>query len=285
MNSYRNDRKVDKEQYYTNTNIAKQCFDIARKYVGNDLLLEPCGGTGEFVKNFETVKNKFSAFDIDPKYDHCELQDYFDVDFINGPFSVITNPPYGRNNSLSVRFFNKSAELGANYICFLIPVSWRKWNIQNRLHVKYHLVEDVEVTSKDMFYGDEITDKKGEMRCIFQVWERKEIDRKPVKIKDNKFLIRSTPEKGDIKLTQQSYESKILEVFTEFERIKIPGNFYYKIDGDYVIEALKEIRKEKLFKRFTDNSMYFAKSISLNEINYLLNEKLNYHEKTNISPL
>lgn len=274
MNSYRNDRKVNLEQYYTHADLAKDCVNIATKFIKDDLLVEPCAGTGEFINHFPR-KNLFSAFDIDPKFESCEKISWFDVEEIDRPFSVITNPPYGRNNSLSVRFFNHAANLGANYICFLIPISWRKWNLQNRLNNNYHLVEDVEITRDNMFYGTEMSTKKGEMRCIFQVWELRNYKRRKIIIKDNGYLIRSTPELADIKLTQQSYESKVLEVFTEFERVKVPGNFYYKIDGDYVIDALKEIRKNKEFKLFTDYSMYFTKSISFDEINYLLNEKIN----------
>ena len=272
MNSYRNNRIVNKEQYYTNADIAEKCVKEALKYVKNDLLVEPCGGTGEFVKHFENTSNLFSAFDIEPKYKHVEELNFFDWKGTEEKFSIITNPPYGRNNSLSVRFFNYAASLNANYICFLIPISWRKWNIQNRLDNNYHLVKDIEVTAENMFYGEEMNNKKGEMRCIFQIWERRSTIRKKIIIKDNGYLIRSTPEEADVKITHQSYESKILEITTDFKKIKIPGNFYYKIKNKEVIDKVNYIRKNKLFKKFTDYSMYFTKSISFDELNYLLNE-------------
>lgn len=279
MNSHRNNRKTGKEQYYTNSSVAYECLEIASSVIPKDsFVVEPCGGTGEFLNAIQDHYGlNYYSCDIEPKDPRVERKDWLKVDEkFDKPFVVITNPPYGRNNSLSARFFNRAALLEADYICFLIPISWRKWSIQNRLDKNYHLVEDVEITRKDMFYGDSMTDKDSEMRCVFQIWERRDEIRERVVIEDNGYLVRSTPEESDIKLTQQSYDSKVLEVFTKFKREKVAGNFYYKIKDKTVIDALEYIRKEKLFREFTDYSMYYTKSISLDEINYLLNK---YYER------
>ena len=275
MNSHRNDRKAGKEQYYTVDNLTVKCCNMIKHLISDyKLIVEPCGGTGEFIDAIKNVLNKKSwSIDIDPKRKDIIKGDWLEVnESFDKPFAVITNPPYGRNHDLSVKFFNHSASLKADLICFLIPISWRKWSIQNRLNNNYHLILDKEITQEDMFYGKSMNNKKGDMRCIFQVWKKEDFKRKKVVIEDKGYLIRSTPLEADIQLTQQSYESLILEYKTNFIRKKVAGNFYFKIKNKEVLNKLKYIRDNKLFKEFTDNSMYFAKSISFNEINYLLNK-------------
>ena len=268
-----NTRKTGKEQYYTNSEIAKVCVDVAMEFVGDDLLLEPCGGTGEFVKRFELTGNNFSAFDIEPKYKYVELGNFFEVDYIDGgPFSVITNPPFGRMNSLSVKFFNHAANLGANYIGFLIPISWRKWSTVNRLDQNYHLVKDIDLPNEHLFYGNDVdTTKPNILRCVFQVWERRDTKRDKIKVKDNGFIIKTKPEEADVQIAMQGWSTG--KVTTDFDKtLNKNGYSYFKIQNREVLSSLREFYRDGSYEQFTKNCAY-VKSISLMEINYLLNEK------------
>ena len=60
---------------------------------------------------------------------------------------VIGNPPFGRVSSLAIKFFNYSAKW-ANVIAFIIPRTFRKTSIQNKLNNNFHLIYDEEIPNK-----------------------------------------------------------------------------------------------------------------------------------------
>jgi predicted RNA methylase len=74
---------------------------------------------------------------------------------------VIGNPPYGKNASLAVKFLNKAAEL-TNDIRYVLPRSFRKPSILNRINRNLHLTYD-EDTPDETFGGKIIT--------CYQKWE------------------------------------------------------------------------------------------------------------------
>lgn len=274
MRSKANTRKTGKEQYYTKSNVAIHCAQIASDFIGkNHTLVEPCVGTGEFVKALRSCGyDKIEMYDIEPKFEDVKPSSWFEVMHINKPFSIITNPPYGRMNSLSVQFFNWAAHLGAEYICFLIPISWRKWSTQDRLNDYYRLVKDVSLPDDYLFYGDDVDNtKQNVLKCVFQIWERSIKPRKRKKIKDNGYLTRTTPELADIQIVHQGWSCG--KVNRDFDRNKnVNGTNYYTAE-EGVIRTLEFLFQEDRYKRFKDNCAYVA-SISFEEINYLLNKIL-----------
>jgi predicted RNA methylase len=80
---------------------------------------------------------------------------------------IVGNPPYGKNASLAVKFLNKSAEL-SDFISFVLPRTFRKPSILNRVHPELHLVAD-DVVSDEMFGGTILT--------CYQIWERRDEER------------------------------------------------------------------------------------------------------------
>jgi len=49
---------------------------------------------------------------------------------------IIGNPPFGERNALSVKFYNKSVEIG-DYISFILPIS--QWNNNMQMY-KFDLI-------------------------------------------------------------------------------------------------------------------------------------------------
>jgi hypothetical protein len=78
--------------------------------------------------------------------------------------AIVGNPPYGKNASLAVKFVNKSAEL-SDSIHYVLPRTFRKPSILNRIDSHLHLVED-ELVGDEMFGGTILT-------CA-QKWERRD---------------------------------------------------------------------------------------------------------------
>jgi hypothetical protein len=260
-----NTRKTGKEQYYTLPNVVDDCVKIAMKYHKGEKILEPAGGTGEFIEGLlrhGVEKDIIESSDIEPKHDLVKHGDFLESNYDDNYFTI-SNPPFGRANSLSVKFFNKAADF-STYICFLIPISWRKWSIINRLDSRFHLVEDVEMPLVS-FYNDDGPIEGGILRTVFQVWEKRDVKREKITVEDREYLKKSDPENADVALTFFGHSSGKVE--TNFLRVPNTTKRYFTVKNDEVIQAMKEVD----YSRFNQNSAYVA-ALSLPEVNTLLNE-------------
>ena len=188
--SYANTRTTGKEQYYTTPEVVDICLDEVRKHIelADRTILEPCGGTGEFIEGFRRIgiedKNILS-YDIEPKHPLVKEADYLETEFDRTDLVSITNPPFGRSSSLAKQFFEHAAG-HCEYICYLIPKSWRKWTIQNSLNKNFHLVSDIELP-KNCFYrpDEEQESKKDVLNTVFQIWKREDKKRQKIRIADH----------------------------------------------------------------------------------------------------
>jgi hypothetical protein len=144
--------------------------------------------TGEFIKGFRRIgiedKNILS-YDIEPKHPLVKEANYLETEFDRTDLVSITNPPFGRASSLAKKFFEHAAG-HCEYICYLIPKSWRKWSIQNSLNKNFHLVSDIELP-KNCFYrpDEEQESKKDVLNTVFQIWKREDKKRQKIKIADH----------------------------------------------------------------------------------------------------
>jgi len=122
--SYANTRKTGKEQYYTNADVVDYCLKTVQEHVTLEgkRILEPAGGTGEFIKGFQRIgiaDEAILSYDIEPKHPMVKLGNYLETTFKN-EYVSITNPPFGRASSLAKQFFNHAAT-HSSHICYLIP--------------------------------------------------------------------------------------------------------------------------------------------------------------------
>ena len=172
---HQNKRVTGKEQYYTPEETVKECMRLVDEVKVGGVYLEPAGGTGMFVRELEK-RGKVISYDIEPKAEGIQRTENFLSEDISQYSEVITvtNPPFGRANSLCVPFFNKCAEV-SEVIGFLVPKSWRKWSVMNRLDRRFHLVSDTEMEVDYDYEG--VQTSKGRLKTVFQVWARREYDR------------------------------------------------------------------------------------------------------------
>jgi len=256
-----------KEQYYTRPEVADLCVQTALPFIkAGDTLVEPCAGTGEFVKAMRRVglTNPITAADIEPKYSGVVKADFLNTPAVGDFF--LTNPPYGRNNKLSVAFFNHAAT-SAKYIGFLIPSSWRKWTVEARLDHNFHKVADIDMPD-EAFYDEVKGNLGGMLSTCFQVWEKRDYLRKDTVVPDLGYLSVSTKEKANVVFVYAGYGCG--KVLTSFDRTKKNTTYrYLEAASDEVIQALKDID----VSYFTKNSTY-TPTVSLAEIRYLVNQNL-----------
>jgi hypothetical protein len=277
MNKKQNQRTTGKEQYYTPEDAAQICFKTIEPFLPkskNLKWLEPAGGTGAFINVIRNHGyNDIISYDIEPKHpDVQHTEDFLTLDLSNLNHCItLTNPPFGRANKLSIPFFNKCA-LVSDYIGFLIPKSWRKWTVINRLDSNFHLVTDIDL-DVDFIYDEDTNQKsKGKLNTIFQVWERREYKREKIVVENREYIKKTTPENADVSLT--IFGRGCGKVKTEFERVPNTTQMFLKLNNVWVLEALRTVD----FSRFYNN-VAFVEALSIQEINYLLNEFHDGHIK------
>ena len=163
-----NSRNLD--QYYTDPAYAQQFLDTVKSTVDLnqfDHVLEPSAGTGSFYNLLDTSKR--IGLDLDPKALGIIKTDFFDwMAPIGKKIITIGNPPFGKNAGLAVKFFNHAAKF-SSVIAFVIPRTFRKASIINRLHKNFHLVYDETVPDNSFIFNDQSYN----VWCCAQIWVRK----------------------------------------------------------------------------------------------------------------
>lgn len=124
-----NSNRLNLDKYYTPPNLAKYCIDKTYDIIGKDNIsevIEPAAGNGSFSNQIYGCL----AYDIDPENDEIIKQDFLDLDikYQKGRL-IIGNPPYGKFNLMSEKFYKKSIKL-ADYISFILPISQLNNNIK-----------------------------------------------------------------------------------------------------------------------------------------------------------
>ena len=265
-----NRRVTGKEQYYTPRELASELVLKVKALIpdfSSRTVLEPAGGTGAFVDAAKLAgAKKVLSVDIEPKHRAVGKGDYLETELKLKNAVTISNPPFGRNNSLSIPFFNRAAE-HSEYIAFIVPRSWRKWSVINRLNRNFHLVldEDLQIDYVDDTHT--LISQKNLLKTCFQVWQRKDDVRELVKIEDRGFVTKVKPEEADIALTVFGYSCG--KVNEEFERKANTTRLFLKLNHPKALKALKTMD----YQRFSKNTAY-TDALSFQEINYLLNEAI-----------
>ena len=177
-----NTRVTGKEQFYTPQDLAIELVARVEKTLGplkGKTILEPAGGTGSFIEAVrDSGAKKVLSFDIEPLHPEVSKGSFLDQEISETSVITISNPPFGRNNALSVPFFNHAASF-SEAICFIVPRSWRKWSVTNRLDMNFELELDIDL---DIDYvdarGEQISTKNRLATC-FQIWRRNKTPRMP----------------------------------------------------------------------------------------------------------
>ncbi len=265
-----NTRVTGKEQFYTPPSVASSVVDVVLSVVPDATRrpwLEPAGGTGAFVDAAMAagVLDVVSV-DIEPLHPHVARGDFLAMHLDLRGAVTVSNPPFGRNNSLSVPFFNRSADY-SDYIAFIVPRSWRKWSVVNRLDPYFHLIadEDLSINYVDADGSDAYA--RNQLQTCVQVWERRDVRRPKVSVADRGVVARSNPIDADVALTIFGFGCGTVR--TEFPRRKVTTEMYLTLHHPRALEALEAVD----YDRFSRHVAY-TQALSIHEVNYLLNEYL-----------
>ena len=229
--------KVEKEnskklsQYYTKIDIAKKCIEEIKTLINlkEYIIVEPSAGTGSFC-DFITEYNKI-CIDIEPKNEKIIKMDYFDfVPKKNLKYIVIGNPPFGKNSNLAIKFFNHSDY--SDYICFILPKTFKKPSVINRLNPYFHLKYENDLPLNSFIFNN----KEYSVPCVFQIWKKEKIKREKIKIKTKSSLITFSDENNFDYLIRRvgGLAGKVIE--DNFD--KYSPNSHYYIKSSFLIKKL-----------------------------------------------
>jgi hypothetical protein len=172
-------RKEGLDKFYTVPEISEKCLEtIGSRYDWSewDLVVEPSAGNGSFLIRIPTEKR--IGIDIFPEHKDIIEQDFFTYTPPKNTkeILVVGNPPFGRVSSLAIKFFNHASEW-ASVIAFIVPRTFRRISVQNKLNRYFHLEYDEDIPMKPCSFNPPMLAK-----CCFQIWEKKEHERDVVEL-------------------------------------------------------------------------------------------------------
>lgn len=170
------------DKFYTIPSISLKCIETFESKYGLlsefDVVIEPSVGSGSFYKQLSV--NEKIGIDISPDYmdENIITMDFLkyklDKKYEDKKILVIGNPPFGRVSSLAIKFFNHASSF-CNVIAFIIPKTFRKVSVQNKLNSNFHLVYDMDIPDKPCSFTPAMN-----VKCAFQIWERRDEIREAV---------------------------------------------------------------------------------------------------------
>ena len=264
-----NTRVTGKEQYYTPNDTAQEVFKNLFGMVpdlSSRVFIEPAGGTGSFINAAIEVGIKdIISYDIEPHHPKVKAGDFLlqHIDAVNA--ITVTNPPFGRNNSLSIPFFNHSAKT-SEYIVFVVPRSWRKWTVQNKLDRRFELIRDDDLTINYVDVNGEHGYKNNNLRTCIQYWKRSDTNLRPIyAVEDMGIITKCKFDEADVSLTIFGYGCGTVK--TDFPRKPNTTQMFLKLNHPMALEALQSVDFSKFF-----NHTAYTEALSIVEINFLLNQ-------------
>lgn len=228
------------DQFYTDPKYASHFLDLINTTVDlsqYSLLLEPSAGTGSFFNIMDP--NKRVGLDLDPKADEIIKTDFFDWIAPHRNIATIGNPPFGKNAGLAVKFFNHAATF-SKVIAFVIPRTFRKASVINRLNENFHLVYDETVPDNSfIFKGNQY-----DVWCCAQIWVRKEEKRKDIPTLKfdavSNWFEKVSPAESDFSV--QRVGGKAGTIRTEdFKHFSTQSHYYFKAHDPRVLDVFRSI--------------------------------------------
>lgn len=229
------------DQFYTNVNYAKHFYKIIQDNVNLEqysIQLEPSAGTGSFFNLMD--KNKRVGLDLDPKSTDIQKYDFFSWK-PDSKQTVITigNPPFGKNSSLAVKFFNHAAQF-SDVIAFILPRTFRKTSIVNRLNKNFHLIYDELVPDYSFIFND----KPYNVWCCAQIWIKKPTARKKIPILRfndfDKWFSIVEPESADFSIQRVGGKAGLIRK-SNFSKYSKESHFFIKQNYTWVIDVFEKI--------------------------------------------
>ena len=276
-----NSKSAQFDQFYTNEKIAKTVIDGVIKIINKNnrkIFVEPSAGSGSFSDILIEYKEECICYDIDPKKDYIIKKDFFEIGpkdigkFSTNDICVIGNPPFGKNSSLAVKFFNHSATL-ADTICFIVPRTFNKQSIHNRLDLYFRVKKSILLPKNSFIFNDEPYD----VPCVFQIWQRSKTKRKIIKSK-NKCILFEFVKKDKADFAVRRAGGRSGTAFLDIKDFSTESNHFCKIIGNKSAKEVVDFINTINFSQVA-NATAGVRSVSKGELIRAVERKLLYVSK------
>lgn len=178
-------RKLD--QFFTSPEIALKCHQTLVKelfqhkpllQLNDAYWLEPSAGACAFYDCMPVTQSRGRlGCDLDPPVTRPDIltQDFLKF---NAPAQwtepdavVITegNPPFGKNSSMAIKFFNKAAQF-SSVIAFIVPKTFYKESVKARLDARFECIYTEDLPDSAFIFEG----KPYEVPCCFKIWVKRE---------------------------------------------------------------------------------------------------------------
>lgn len=159
------------DQFFTRPEAANQFASWVKShpfYKSVTKVIEPAAGNMDLAKNFPNVE----MYDLDPQHPEVSAQDFFTSQHKYQPgFLTVMNPPFGKASDLAIKFFNKAATY-SDYIAMIVPRTFRRSGIQDRLSGSFELVDEYILPKGSFYLPSEGPDRKYDVPAVAQIWQR-----------------------------------------------------------------------------------------------------------------
>lgn len=165
-------KTIDKEQYFTEAARAKELSSWIMQqpwFAEIREIVEPSAGDGVWLDVLPVTR----AFDIEPRDPRIVMADFLTTPLPPCPKRLfVGNPPFGRIGKLALRFIKKAAAEG-DYIAFILPASFGKESIANRVPKNMHCIYQRDLLHENFRFANECK----RIPVVFQVWEKRQWNR------------------------------------------------------------------------------------------------------------
>lgn len=260
-------RKSMTDKFYTKPETAKHLL-TSISWQEDDAIIEPSAGNGSFSSQ---IKNCI-AMDIAPEHPSIQKQNFLSYypteDIKNKRVLVIGNPPFGQNSSLAISFYNHSAEF-ANIIAFILPKSFRKPSIQNRLHPYFHLFYEEELPDNSFL----LDGQSYSVPTVWQIWERKDVKRPKIQTKFNTKLFLFLMDKTEADIRIQRVGGNAGKASLSLDGA-LSSNYFIKNISNLSNQQMADLINQCVFPSITDT--IGPKSLSKGELIQKVEEKYSH---------
>ena len=182
-----------------------------------------------------------------PEDDSIIQQDFFKLDisqFIGKKVLTIGNPPFGVQNNLSIRFFNKAAQY-SDTIAFILPKSFMKESVQNKLDLRFHLDKYIELPFKSFSLNGEDYG----VNCVFQIWKKKDTKRiVKTKMNSDSFIKFGNENDFDFVIRRVGGNAGKAFILNEGETVSPQSNYFIKnnsiLTDDVLVDIINDIQMD-----------------------------------------
>ena len=217
------------DKFYTKQYIADYYSNIVLERYKNARYIEPTAGNGAFMNVLPFI----TGYDLKPEREDIIEMNVFDNTFDKNDV-IVGNPPFGMNASLAQAIFNYIASFEVKAICFIVPKTFKKESMHNKLNLNYKIVFEQDVIDNAFT----VDGKNKHVPCVFQIWERTKTKRVIPKKEECNWFKYVSKENADIAVRRAGGKAgKLLEGTNHSES----STYFIKTNNIMVEKAIQLI--------------------------------------------